>query len=295
MRVHPPATKRQKYTQPLAGAKDLAFTVPANGQDKNSLEMADNVESKRRSAANDQKLRQVVHGGHNARCADRPEEVYWDCAEIRDSVEKGHKGNQQAHGDGGLVEEQLWRRYLEILNLLSNPNLVQRGRAEGESRNDDAKEGSLDLSAHGKRNTDASCQDSGQHPSGDGLAEDDEVDEDDSGCGHDLGQLVETDRVECQAEVAEDNIASEESADRHHVPNIQLHGLEGAEGTEGGEEEDEAGGGEMPHDDHQLALLKLRVGEHSVASSAVTLFTAAVTGSLPFTQKDQPQCRQRIY
>lgn len=108
--------------------------------------MADNVESQRARAADNQELRQVVHGCHYAGCACAPEDGGGHLAEIRDGVEERNKGDQEADGDGCLVEEELGWRDGEVFNLLANPDLVQCGGAECQCRDDDAEE--LRLSRH---------------------------------------------------------------------------------------------------------------------------------------------------
>lgn len=182
--------------------------------------MADNVEGQGRGAADDQELREVVHGSHDSRCADGPEDVCWYCGEVWDGVEERDKGNEQTHGNGCLIEQQLRRRDLEILNLLADPDLVEGSGAEGESSNNDAEKLRLGSLIDGKRNTNAGGKDSCKHVACNHFAEQYKVDEDDSGGCHDLGELVEAYRVERQAEVPEDDVAGEEGADGHHVPDI---------------------------------------------------------------------------
>ena len=66
MRVHPASTQREQHTEPLSWAQDLAFAVPANTQNKNCLEMANNVERQGRRPPNDQELAEVVHASHDS-------------------------------------------------------------------------------------------------------------------------------------------------------------------------------------------------------------------------------------
>ena len=107
MGVHPAATERHEDTEPFTGRKDLALAVPSNGENHDSLQMTDNVESQSGGAADDQKLRQVVQGGHDARSAYGVKYVGRDEAQIWDLVEEWDEGNQEEHRDGGLVQEQL--------------------------------------------------------------------------------------------------------------------------------------------------------------------------------------------
>ena len=232
VRVHPAATERQQYTEPLLQVEDLALAVPANRQNEDGLQVAHDVESERRGSTNDQELREVVHGGHDTRCADRPQQICRYCAEIGNRVEERNEGDQQADRDGCLVQKQLRRRDLEVFDLLADPDLVESGRAERKSRNDDAEERRLDLSAHCEGNADAGGEDSCKHPLCDGLSEDEEVDQNNGRGCHDLGQLVEANRVEGQAEVAKNDVTGKEGANWHHVPDVELDGLEGAERSE---------------------------------------------------------------
>jgi hypothetical protein len=167
-----------------------------------------------------------------------------------------------------LVKQELGWRDGEVFNLLADPDLVQSGAAECQCRDDDTEELGLGCLVDGKGNANACREDCSQHVSCNLLSEEDEVDKDDGGRGHDLGQLVETDRVEGQAKVAKHNVSGEEAADGQHVPDIQPYGLKSVERSEGRDEEDEAGGCKMPHDDHELASFELLVAEDSMRLSA---------------------------
>lgn len=263
MRVHPSASESQQDTEPLARSQDLALAVPPNAQNKHSLEMADDVECQCACSPDDQELRQVVHGCHDTRCACAPENAGGDLAEIRDGIKEGNKGDEKADGDGSLVQEELWWGDSKVFNLLADPDLVQGRRTKCQCRDDDAEELGLGCNVHCERNADACCQNGREHVSCDLLAEHDEVDEDDGRGGHDLGQLVKANRIEGQGKIAEDDVAGKEATDWQHVPKVEAHSLECAEGTEGGDEEDECGCSEMPHDDHELACFQLRVAEHT--------------------------------
>lgn len=94
MRVYPSTTQSKQHTEPFSSTKDLALAVPSYTQDENGLEMADNVESQSTCPANDQKLTQVVHGGHDAGCADTPEDIGRDGGKIGDGVEEWNKRNE---------------------------------------------------------------------------------------------------------------------------------------------------------------------------------------------------------
>jgi hypothetical protein len=233
--------------------------------------VADNVERQSACTSNDQKLRQVVHGGHDAGRARAPEDIRGNFGKGWDGVEKRYKGNEEADGNRGLVEQELRWRNSKVFNLLADPDLVQGGGAKGHSRDNDAEELGLGGLVDGKADTDAGCNDGSKHVAGDLFAEHDKVDEDDGRSGHDLGQLVETDRVEGQGQVAEDDVAGEEAADGQHVDGVEADGLEGAEGAEGRDEEDEAGCCEVPHDHHELALLDLFIAEDPVPLLAMSL------------------------
>lgn len=226
--------------------------------------MADNVERQRRRSADDQKLRKVVHGGHDSGRAYAPKDVGGDQGEVWDGVEEGDEGNKQADGDWRLVEEELGRGNGEIFNLLADPDLVESGGAKGQCGDDNAEELRSGFGIHGQADADARGQDSREHISCHHLAEEDKVDEHDGGRCHDLGELVEADRVEGQAEVAEHDIAGEEAAHGQHVPDVEADGFKRAERAEGRDEENETCCGEMPHDDHELAGFELLIAEHSV-------------------------------
>jgi hypothetical protein len=267
MRVHPATTQRQPDTNPLSRIQDLALAVPANRENHDGLEVADDIESQGGSAADDEELGEVVQGGHNSRCADRVEDVGGDHAEVRDLVEEGDEGDEEEDGDGGLVEQQLGARNGKVFDLLADPDLVEGCGAEGEGSDDDAEELRLGGFIDGEGDADAGCDDGSQHPPRHRLAEQDEVDEDDAGRRHDLGQLVEADRVVCQTEVPEHHVSGEEGAHGEHVPGIQADSLEGAEGASRGDEQDQGGRGEMPHDDHELAGVELRIAEYPITLS----------------------------
>ena len=175
--------------------------------------MADDVEGQGAGPSNDQELTQVVHGSHDTRCAYAPEDIGGHSRKIRKSVEKWDKGNKQADRNGCLVEQKLRRRYGKVLNLLANPDLVQGSTAESQGCDNDTKQLGLGRFVDGEGNSNACCKNSGQHVSRNVLSEKDKVDENDRGCGHNLGKLVEANRVEGQAKVAKNNIASEEAAD----------------------------------------------------------------------------------
>jgi hypothetical protein len=108
VRVHPATTQRQQHAKPLPRAKDLALAVPTDTENENRLQVADNIESERARAANDQELRQVVHGRHDARRACAPEDLGGDFADARNGVEERNEWDEEADGDGGLVEQELW-------------------------------------------------------------------------------------------------------------------------------------------------------------------------------------------
>jgi hypothetical protein len=271
VRVHPATSECQEYTKPLPWAQNLALAVPPDAQNEDSLQMADNVEGQSTGASNNQELRQIVHGCHDARRAGAPENVGGNFGKGRNGVEKWHKGNEEADGNRGLVEQELRWRNGEVFNLLADPDLVQGGGAESQCCNNDTEELGLGSLVDGEADADAGCNDGAEHVACDLFAEHDEVDKDDGRGGHDLGQLVEADGVEGQGQVAEDDVAGEEAADGQHVDGVEADGLEGAEGAEGRDEEDEAGCGEMPHDHHELALLDLCIAKDPVLLLAMPL------------------------
>lgn len=263
MRVDPSTTQCKQYTEPFSSAEDLSFAVPAYAQNQDGLEMANNVEGQGTRPSNDQELTQVVHGRHDAGCQHTPEDIGGYGGKIGKSVEKRDKGNKKTDGNGRLVEEKLWWGDGKVLDLLANPDLVQGSAAESQGCDDNTKKLSLGSLIDGEGNSNACRQNGSQHVSRDVFSEEDEVDKDDSRRSHDLGELVETDRVEGQAEVAKNNIAGEEATDRQHLPDVELDGLESVKGPESGNEEDETGRGKMPHDNHKLACFQLLVAEHS--------------------------------
>lgn len=265
MRVHPAAAQGQQDAKALPHAQNLALAIPADAEDENGLEMADNVEGERAGAANDEKLREIVHARHDAARACRPEDVGGHDAEIGHGVEEGDKRDEQADANGGLVEEELRGGDGKVFNLLADPDLVKGSAAEGQGGDDDAKELGFGGFVDGEGDADAGGEDGGEHVARHVLAEEDKVDEDDGRGGHDFGELVEADGVEGQREVAEDDVAGEETADGQHLPDVEAHSFESAKGAQGGEEEDEAGCGEVPHDDHELAGFELGVAECSFA------------------------------
>ena len=161
----------------------------------------------------------------------------------------------------------MWRGDSKVFNLLADPDLVQRGAAEGQGRDDDSEKFRLGLFVDGEGHSNAGCEDGREHVPGDVFAEQYKVDEDNRRRGHDLGELVEPNGVECQAEIAENDVAGEEAADGQHAPDVKAHGFECVEGAESGDEEDEASGGEVPHDYHELACFELLVAEYTVALS----------------------------
>jgi hypothetical protein len=270
VRVNPATAERQEDTEPLPWTQDLALAVPPNAQNKDSLQVTDDVEGQCAGTSDDQELGQIVHGSHDARCARAPEDLRRDLRQVRDGIEKRNKGNEEADGDRGLVEEELWWGDGEVFNLLADPDLVEGGGAEGEGCDDNTEELGLGSLVDGEGHSNAGCYNGSQHVPCDLFAEQDEVDQDDGRGSHDFGQLVETDRVEGQGQIAENNVAGEEAADGQHVQPIKTHSLEGAEGTEGGDEEDEAGCSEMPHDYHELAFLDLGIAEDSALVLAMS-------------------------
>jgi hypothetical protein len=233
--------------------------------------VAYNVERQRACAANDQELRQVVQGCHDTGCARAPQDFAGHLAEVGDGVKERHERDEQADGNRGLVEQELRAGHGKVFNLLADPDLVQSGGAECHGGDHDAKKLGLGGFVDCKADSDARSHNRGEHVARDVFAEHDEIDEDDGRGGHDLGQLVEADGVEGQGQVAENDVAGEEATDGQHVERVEADGLEGAEGTKGGDEEDEAGRGEMPHDHHELAFLDLRIAKDSVALLATWL------------------------
>lgn len=223
--------------------------------------MANNVEGQRRGAANDEKLAEVVHGRHDTGCEGRMQFVRGHLAEVGEGVDERNEWYKHRDGKRRLVEQELRRCDREVINLLANPSLVESGRAKCHGRDDKTSERGAGRLIDSKRYTNAGSQYRGKHPTRDGLAKQEEVYQDDGRCGHDLGELVETDRVEGQTEVAEHDVADEEGAYGEHLPRVQADVLEGAEGCSGGYQEDETGRGEMPGIDHELAFSELRIAE----------------------------------
>lgn len=257
--------------------------------------MADDVEGEGGCAANDQELRQVVEGRHDARCADRVEDVGGNDAEIRNLVEEWNKWNKEKHRNRSLVQEELRSSNSEIFNLLADPDLVERGGAEGQSRNDDAEKLGLGSFVDSEGNANAGREDGGKHVPGDCLAEEHKVDQDDARGSHDLGQLVETDRVVGQAKVSKYDVSGEESAHREHVPRVQAESLECAEGTPRRDEEDKTGGGEMPHYDHQLAGVELLIAEYAVFSlSEAAHAQIGLLANIPLAEENEAESRESV-
>jgi hypothetical protein len=186
VRVHPATSQCQENTKPLTRAQDLALAVPPDAENENRLQVADNVESQCARTADNQELRKVVHGGHDAGCACAPEDFRRNFADARNSVEEWDKRNKKADGNGRLVEQELWWRDSKVFNLLADPDLVQGGGAESEGGDNNTKELRLGGLVDGEADSDAGCDDGSKHVSGDLFAEHDEVDQDDGRGGHDL-------------------------------------------------------------------------------------------------------------
>lgn len=217
MGINPATAESKQNAEPLLWTQDLAFAVPSDAEDQDGLQVADDVERERARPSDDEELAEIVHASHDAGCANAPEDIGGDGGEVRDFVEEGDEGDQEADGDGGLVEEELGWGDAKVFDFLADPDLVEGGGAEGEGCDDDAERGGFDGFVHGEADADAGCDNGGQHVARDLLAEEDEVDEHDGGRGHDLGELVEADRVEGEREVAEHDVAGEEAADGEHV------------------------------------------------------------------------------
>lgn len=58
--VDPAAAEGEQHAEPLAGSENLAFAVPADGQDEDGLEVGDDVEGKGGSTTDDKELGQIV-------------------------------------------------------------------------------------------------------------------------------------------------------------------------------------------------------------------------------------------
>lgn len=139
MRVHPGAAERQQHAEPLPLIQHLVLAVPANGQNQDRLDVADDVERQGRGAADDEELRQVDHGRHDAGAEHGPEVRRGHRGHVRYAVDEGHEGDEHQHGDGRLVQEELGTRDGEVFDLLADPDLVQGCGAECEDGDDDAE------------------------------------------------------------------------------------------------------------------------------------------------------------
>ena len=223
--------------------------------------MADDVERQRRGATDDKKLAEIVHGRHDAGCEGRMQFVRGHLAQVGDGIDERDEWNEHQHGKRRLVEQELRGRDGEVVNLLADPNLIESGGAECHGRDHDTSERGTCSLVDCKGNANTCSQYRDKHPARDGLPKQHEVYQYDGGCSHDLGELVEADRVEGKTEVAEHDIADEEGAYGEHFPRVQTNGLEGAKGCPCRYEEDETGGGEMPAVDQELAFLELRIAE----------------------------------
>jgi len=123
----------------------------------------------------------------------------------RPGIEERNQDQQHYATGQRLIHQQLRRTDFDAVNRRCqhppNRNLIQRRTAEG--RHGETRPEQVTTHAGACRDGDAKTGDTdgAEFLQRDGLAEEEEVEEDYGRDGKDLGQLVEADRVECQAEI----------------------------------------------------------------------------------------------